>query len=82
MVLCWGEGHGSAIHDHANAHCIMKMLQGKLCEVWKRLSLVIGADRTDIYLKTRRDAIQSIRHIEAQINFPDQIRVAGQVREE
>lgn len=33
MVLCWGEGHGSAIHDHANAHCVMKILQGKLCEV-------------------------------------------------
>ncbi|KAL6423891.1 hypothetical protein ACFW04_010373 [Cataglyphis niger] len=32
MVLCWGEGHGSAIHDHANAHCVMKVLQGKLCE--------------------------------------------------
>ncbi|XP_059481214.1 cysteine dioxygenase type 1 [Neocloeon triangulifer] len=33
IVLCWGEGHGSAIHDHADAHCFMKMLQGTLCEV-------------------------------------------------
>ncbi|XP_054003139.1 cysteine dioxygenase type 1 [Hylaeus anthracinus] len=32
MVLCWAEGHGSAIHDHANAHCVMKILQGELCE--------------------------------------------------
>lgn len=32
MVICWGEGHGSAIHDHANAHCVMKILQGKLSE--------------------------------------------------
>ncbi|KAL7292235.1 hypothetical protein TKK_0014183 [Trichogramma kaykai] len=32
MVLCWGEGHGSAIHDHADAHCVMKILQGELCE--------------------------------------------------
>lgn len=32
MVLCWGEGHGSAIHDHANAHCVMKVLQGELQE--------------------------------------------------
>ncbi|KAF7996824.1 hypothetical protein HCN44_002470 [Aphidius gifuensis] len=32
MVLCWGEGHGSGIHDHANAHCVMKILQGELCE--------------------------------------------------
>lgn len=33
MILCWGEGHGSAIHDHANAHCFMKVLQGTLSEV-------------------------------------------------
>lgn len=33
MILCWGEGHGSAIHDHADAHCFMKMLKGELCEV-------------------------------------------------
>ncbi|XP_014218157.1 cysteine dioxygenase type 1 [Copidosoma floridanum] len=32
IVLCWGEGHGSAIHDHADAHCVMKILQGELCE--------------------------------------------------
>lgn len=33
MILCWGEGHGSAIHDHANSHCFMKMLQGELEEI-------------------------------------------------
>lgn len=33
MILCWGEGHGSAIHDHANSHCFMKMLHGSLQEV-------------------------------------------------
>ncbi|XP_024085479.1 cysteine dioxygenase type 1 [Cimex lectularius] len=33
MLLCWGEGHGSAIHDHADAHCFMKILEGKLSEV-------------------------------------------------
>ncbi|BES97420.1 cysteine dioxygenase [Nesidiocoris tenuis] len=33
MLLCWGEGHGSAIHDHADSHCFMKVLQGTLSEV-------------------------------------------------
>ena len=33
MILCWGEGHGSAIHDHANSHCFMKILQGSIQEV-------------------------------------------------
>lgn len=33
MILCWGPGHGSAIHDHADSHCFMKMLSGRLSEV-------------------------------------------------
>jgi cysteine dioxygenase len=33
MLLCWGEGHMSAVHDHADAHCFMKMLDGSLREV-------------------------------------------------
>ncbi|KAL1140777.1 hypothetical protein AAG570_000707 [Ranatra chinensis] len=33
MILCWGGGQGSPIHDHANAHCFMKILQGSLQEV-------------------------------------------------
>ncbi|XP_044746788.1 cysteine dioxygenase type 1 [Coccinella septempunctata] len=33
MLLCWGEGHGSGIHDHANSHCFMKVLQGSIEEV-------------------------------------------------
>lgn len=33
MILCWGEGHSSAIHDHADSHCFMKMLKGELAEI-------------------------------------------------
>jgi len=32
IVLCWGSGHQSAIHDHAGSHCILKMLDGELKE--------------------------------------------------
>jgi cysteine dioxygenase len=32
MLLCWGPGMGSSIHDHADAHCFVKMLQGELLE--------------------------------------------------
>ncbi|XP_041855229.1 cysteine dioxygenase type 1 [Melanotaenia boesemani] len=32
IVLCWGEGHGSSIHDHTDSHCFMKLLQGQLKE--------------------------------------------------
>lgn len=33
MLLCWGEGHASAVHDHSDAHCFMKMLDGSLNEI-------------------------------------------------
>lgn len=32
LILCWGEGQGSPIHDHSNSHCFMKILQGTLKE--------------------------------------------------
>lgn len=32
LVLVWNPGKGSMIHDHANAHCILKVLQGSLVE--------------------------------------------------
>jgi len=33
MVLCWGEGDGSSIHNHPNSDCVMKILAGQLTEV-------------------------------------------------
>lgn len=47
MILCWGEGHGSAIHDHADSHCFMKMLKGELCEIryaWPNNNNTINED--------------------------------------
>ena len=32
MALCWGEGHGSSVHDHSDAHCFVKVLDGRLKE--------------------------------------------------
>jgi len=32
ILLCWGEGHGSGVHDHADAHCWMKVIDGAVCE--------------------------------------------------
>lgn len=33
MVLCWGEGDGSSIHNHPQSDCVMKILAGQLTEV-------------------------------------------------
>ncbi|TMS36035.1 hypothetical protein L596_003302 [Steinernema carpocapsae] len=32
MVLCWGPGVGSSVHDHTDAHCFVKVLQGQVLE--------------------------------------------------
>ncbi|EEQ39239.1 hypothetical protein CLUG_03367 [Clavispora lusitaniae ATCC 42720] len=32
LILVWTPGKGSAVHDHANAHCCMKVLKGQLTE--------------------------------------------------
>jgi cysteine dioxygenase len=32
LILAWGKQHQSAIHDHSNSHCIMKILDGELQE--------------------------------------------------
>ncbi|KAG9237284.1 cysteine dioxygenase [Amylocarpus encephaloides] len=32
LVLVWSPGKGSPVHDHADSHCIMKLLKGNLVE--------------------------------------------------
>lgn len=32
LLLCWAESQGSSIHDHNDAHCFMKCLDGELME--------------------------------------------------
>lgn len=32
MILAWGPGHKSPIHDHNGSHCIMRVLEGGLLE--------------------------------------------------
>ncbi|XP_058059455.1 cysteine dioxygenase type 1 [Anopheles bellator] len=51
MILCWNEGHASAIHDHADSHCFMKMLKGQLVETryaWPKDASVNEDIRADI----------------------------------
>lgn len=47
MILCWGEGHASAIHDHADSHCFMKMLKGELREIRYSWPKDTGIDTTE-----------------------------------
>ncbi len=45
LILVWTPGGSSPIHDHSNAHCVMKVLQGSLKETlysWPDQSIVRG----------------------------------------
>ncbi|XP_055609201.1 cysteine dioxygenase type 1 [Uranotaenia lowii] len=51
MILCWNEAHASAIHDHADSHCFMKMLKGGLTEVrfaWPKNTAINEDQNADI----------------------------------
>lgn len=45
LLLCWSPGKGSAIHDHANAHCCMKILKGHLNESLYEMPKLDGSAR-------------------------------------
>jgi len=48
LLLVWAPGRASPIHDHANAHCIMKILKGSLTETryaWPTIDLNNREDR-------------------------------------
>ncbi|XP_052096557.1 cysteine dioxygenase type 1-like [Mytilus californianus] len=32
MILCWNTAQASSIHDHANSHCFLKVMEGHLNE--------------------------------------------------
>ncbi|XP_061116473.1 cysteine dioxygenase type 1 [Conger conger] len=51
IVLCWGEGHGSSIHDHTDSHCFMKMLQGQLKET--RYEWPADSTQTEMRMKSQ-----------------------------
>lgn len=65
LLLVWNPGKGSPIHDHANAHCIMKVLAGELTETVYDAPTTEGAPLTE---RTR-----TTHHIDQVTYISDQI---------
>ena len=68
MILCWGEGHGSAVHDHADAHCFMKILSGSLSEVrfeWPKGS---GEEEKEDGCSSDHSSLQEISRTRLNLN--------------
>ncbi|KAI4601065.1 hypothetical protein KJ359_012252 [Pestalotiopsis sp. 9143b] len=51
LVLVWTPGKGSPIHDHGNAHCLMKILRGSLTET--RYDFPEGTQPQEMIVKSR-----------------------------
>ncbi|KAI0177501.1 RmlC-like cupin domain-containing protein [Pestalotiopsis sp. NC0098] len=51
LVLVWTPGKGSPIHDHGNAHCLMKILRGSLTET--RYDFPEGTQPQEMKVKSR-----------------------------
>ena len=70
MALCWGEGHGSSVHDHSDAHCFVKVLDGQLKETmfdWPTgLQTQQPADSTDLEEITKHEPLT-----ETGVNYYD-----------
>ncbi|KAI5847741.1 RmlC-like cupin domain-containing protein [Morchella snyderi] len=45
LILVWTPGKGSPVHDHADAHCIMKILKGKLQETLYEMPSEVSVDQ-------------------------------------
>ena len=39
LIVVWNPGKGSPIHDHADAHCVMKILKGSLKETLYKMPM-------------------------------------------
>jgi cysteine dioxygenase len=53
LLLVWTPGKRSPIHDHADAHCLMKVLKGSLIE--KRFQIPKGPTRGEMRETCRKE---------------------------
>ncbi|KAJ2893814.1 hypothetical protein IWW38_002761 [Coemansia aciculifera] len=59
LILVWGEGQSSPIHDHAGSHCMMKLLAGELDEQlysWPQTDNDSSSSSSSCALELRRTA--------------------------
>lgn len=60
LLLCWAESQGSSIHDHSDAHCFMKCLDGELLETkykWPDTSNSTSIEETEM-IATQKSALK------------------------
>ncbi|KAF7634539.1 Cysteine dioxygenase [Meloidogyne graminicola] len=69
MILCWGPGMGSSIHDHTNAHCFVKVLQGNLLETRFELPIEEQSEKPLIESGTQLYKLNGVSYISDKIGL-------------
>ncbi|KAJ5101231.1 hypothetical protein NUU61_003453 [Penicillium alfredii] len=70
LLLVWNPRKGSPVHDHANAHCIMKVLAGELQEtVYRTPDQNEAGSRPLEVLSDRRHAMDDVTYISDDIGL-------------
>ncbi|XP_003382794.1 PREDICTED: cysteine dioxygenase 1-like [Amphimedon queenslandica] len=68
ILICWGEGQGSCIHDHSGSQCVMKIMSGKLRETLFQMPKREG--QSEMTVKEYRDyAKDEVAHINDDIGL-------------
>ena len=64
LILVWTPGGSSPIHDHSNAHCVMKVLKGSLKETlysWPDQSTISGGRGSP--LQTKKETVYTTNQV-------------------
>jgi cysteine dioxygenase len=56
LIVVWNPGKGSPIHDHADAHCVMKILKGSLTETQYKMPTPSSSPSLSSSSPTNKDA--------------------------
>ncbi|EAU33889.1 cysteine dioxygenase [Aspergillus terreus NIH2624] len=69
LLLVWNPGKGSPIHDHANAHCIMKVLAGQLRETVYRAPGQSGSSGPLEIMSEKEHSMNEVTYISDDIGL-------------
>ena len=77
LILVWSPGKGSLVHDHAGAHCVMKVLKGKLRETLYEMPEEGGKGGEGLRVRKETEFGQDeVAYISDDVRSP----VAGQIQ--
>lgn len=70
LVVVWNPGRCSPIHDHADAHCVMKILKGTLNEtLYPMPACSASGDSTSSGTVTPPHALKETTYLENQVTY-------------